>query len=69
MAESEIVLPLAIRSIVMTDSNSPPAFDPELRAKLDKLGITVVPRAEYHWGAFRYSTATDAIAAAERSAR
>ena len=31
--------------------------------------LTVVPRAEYHWGAFRYSTATDAIAAAERSAR
>ena len=69
MAESRIVLPLAAMEQLMTRFSPDAALDSELRAKLERLGITVVPRAVYEWGGFRYSNANDAIAAAERGAR
>ena len=46
-----------------------PELDSDLRSKLERLGITVVPRAVYEWGGYRYSNASDAIAAAERASR
>jgi hypothetical protein len=53
----------------MTKTDPDFAIDTELRAKLDGLGITVVPRAVYEWRGYRYSNSGDAIAAAERAAR
>lgn len=53
----------------MTRFSPDTAINPELRAKLERLGITVIPRAVYEWGGYRYSNANDAIAAAERAAR
>ena len=69
MAESHIVLPLAASEHIMTGINPEIAPDPEMRAKLDSLRITVVPRAVYEWRGYRYSNAGDAIAAAERAVR
>ena len=46
-----------------------PELDPELRSKLERLGITVIPRSVYEWSGYRYSNASDAIAAAERASR
>lgn len=45
------------------------ASNAELQAQLDQLGIRTVPKAVYEWGGYRYSNASDAIAAAERAAR
>lgn len=69
MAESHIVLPLAATEHIMTGINPEVSLNPEMRAKLDSLGITVVPRAVYEWRGYRYSNASDAIAAAERAVR
>ncbi|MEQ7873388.1 hypothetical protein ABDK56_05215 [Sphingomonas sp. ASV193] len=35
--------------------------------KLDHLGIEVVSVKTYHWNGYRYSSARDAVAAAERA--
>jgi len=69
MAESQFVLPLAATEHFMTGSNPEIARAPAMRAKLETLGITVVPRAVYEWRGYRYSNAGDAIAAAERAVR
>ena len=53
----------------MNDFHPEDKGDAELRARLDRHGITIVPRAVYEWGGYRYSNASDAIAAAERAAR
>jgi len=53
----------------MTGLNPDAALDVDLHAKLNSLGITVIPRAVYEWRGYRYSNASDAIAAAERAAR
>jgi hypothetical protein len=63
------MLPLAAKEPFMTSFHPDEARDAELRARLDRLGIIVVPRAVYEWGGYRYSSASDAIAAAERAAR
>jgi hypothetical protein len=43
----------------------PPASSDD-SALMKHLGITVVPKAVYEWGGYRYSSAADAIAAARR---
>jgi hypothetical protein len=53
----------------MTTPHPDAAPDAKVRADLDRLGITIVPRAVYEWGGYRYSNAGDAIAAAQRAAR
>jgi hypothetical protein len=63
------MLPLAAQEHVMTIPHPDAAPDAKVRADLDRLGITVVPRAVYEWGGYRYSNAGDAIAAAQRAAR
>lgn len=45
------------------------ASEAELRDKLDRFGILLVPQTVYEWRGYRYSNARDAIAAAERAAR
>lgn len=53
-------------------SASPPNADPDARksaAELDRFGIMQVPVMTYEWGGYRYSNASDAIAAARRAAR
>lgn len=39
----------------------------EVSAELDRFDIAVVLQAAYEWGGYRYSNASDAIAAARRS--
>ena len=39
---------------------------PEVCAQLDRYDIAVVLAAVYEWGGYRYSNASDAIAAAKR---
>jgi hypothetical protein len=53
----------------MTGPSPQSALDPELHARLERLGIAVVPRPLFEWGGYRYSNAGDAIAAAERAAQ
>ena len=53
-------------------SASPPDADPRAResaAELDRFGIVQVPVMTYEWGGYRYSNASDALAAARRDAR
>jgi hypothetical protein len=53
----------------MTKTGPIAAGNAELQAQLDQLGIRTVPKAVYEWRGYRYSSASDAIAAAERAAR
>ena len=43
------------------------AGPPETCSELDRYDIAVVLQAVYEWGGYRYSNASDAIAAAKRS--
>jgi len=40
-----------------------------LGEELDRYGIKAVPFTVFEWGGYRYTNASDAIAAAKRSAR
>ena len=44
----------------------PAAPSPEVCAELDRHNIAVVLKATYEWGGYRYTNASDAIAAARR---
>ena len=54
------------------DGHLPPPLNGEtstsadVTALLKQLGITVVQKAVYEWGGYRYSNPTDAISAARR---
>jgi hypothetical protein len=41
---------------------------PDIAALLTQYGVTTVPKPVYEWGGYRYTNATDAIAAAKRGA-
>ena len=45
------------------------AVDGGLAGILASLGIVAVPSTMFEWGGYRYSNASDAIAAAKRAAR
>jgi hypothetical protein len=45
------------------------AGPPATCAELDRYDIAVVLQAVYEWGGYRYSAASDAIAAAKRATR
>jgi hypothetical protein len=50
----------------------PPRFTSgraEVRADLDRHDIAVVLQAVYEWGGYRYTNASDALAAAKRGAK
>ncbi len=44
-----------------------PAEQPGESAQLDRYDIAVVLKASYEWGGYRYTNASDAIAAAKRA--
>jgi hypothetical protein len=44
------------------------AGTPEIRAELDRYDIAVVLKSIYEWRGYRYTNASDAIAAAKRGA-
>lgn len=49
-----------------------PDLDPKAResqAELARYGIVAVPLMSYEWGGYRYSNASDAVAAAKRAER
>lgn len=41
----------------------------DVRAQLDRYNIAMILQAVYEWGGYRYSNASDAIAAAQRADR
>lgn len=45
------------------------AGPPETCAELDRYDVAVVLQAIYEWGGYRYTNASDAIAAAKRAAK
>lgn len=45
------------------------ACSPAVCAELDRYDIAVVLHAIYEWGGYRYTNASDAIAAAKRAAK
>ena len=45
------------------------AHPADLRTELDRYDIAVVLQAAYEWGGYRYTNASDAIAAAKRGAQ
>ena len=45
------------------------AGSPEICAELDRYDVAVILQAVYEWGGYRYSNASDAIAAAKRGAK
>ena len=63
----------------MTPSSPPeehsavaPDLDPQARESNEQLaryGIVAVPTMSYEWGGYRYSNASDALAAARRAER
>ena len=67
--------PLPGRAIELLEQFAPSpepyaaAVSPGVRTDLDRYDIAVVLSAIYEWGGYRYSNASDAIAAAKRAAR
>ena len=63
-----IALPLASRSDNVNSSFSPQSQneDAALAAELERYSITSIPTMIFEWGGYRYSNASDAIAAAKR---
>lgn len=47
----------------------PPTIEAEMGHKLAAYGITAIPLTVYEWSGYRYTNASDAIAAAERNIR
>ena len=45
------------------------AGSPDICAELDRYNVAVVVHAVYEWGGYRYTNASDAIAAAKRISR
>ena len=45
------------------------AGPPDVCAELDRYDIAVIMKAVYEWGGYRYTNASDAIAAAKRAAK
>jgi len=58
---------LALRLEHYAESHRATATSPATAAELDHYDIAVVLQAIYEWGGYRYSNASDAIAAAKRS--
>jgi hypothetical protein len=66
MAESEVMLPLATQERRPVNTLNP---QPDLATELELERLAASHRANaavYEWGGYRYSNASDAIAAAKR---
>ena len=55
--------------IARQDSGGPARHEADLDEDLARLGIVAVPSTMFEWGGYRYTNASDAIAAAKRGAR
>lgn len=60
--------PIELKLQQFTISHPPhaPAGSPSMCAGLDRYDVAVVLQAVYEWGGYRYTNASDAIAAAKR---
>jgi hypothetical protein len=58
----------AIQLELQTYAPAAPRDHAEIAAQLDRYDIATVLKPSYEWGGFRYSNASDAIAAARRGA-
>jgi hypothetical protein len=47
---------------------APPITEASVEGSLARLGIVAVPSTRFEWGGYRYTNASDAIAAATRAA-
>ena len=56
-------------ALQLQEAAAPAAQRPEIAVQLDRYDIATILKASYEWGGFRYSNASDAIAAAKRAAR
>ena len=56
----------AIQLELQTYAATGPRDHAEIARQLDRYGVATVLKPSYEWGGFRYSNATDAIAAARR---
>jgi hypothetical protein len=65
MKKSRSDLPIEQVRVPVTRGLAPP----NVRAQLDRYNIAMILQAVYEWGGYRYSNASDAIAAAERADR
>lgn len=60
---------LKIQQFAASDTSHAAASPPHVCAELDRYDIAVVLKAAYEWGGYRYTNASDAIAAAKRAAK
>lgn len=56
----------AIQLELQTYAAAGPRDHAEIARQLDRYGVATVLKPSYEWGGYRYSNATDAIAAAKR---
>ena len=56
----------AIQLELQTYAETAPRDHAEIAAQLDRYDIATILKPSYEWGGFRYSNASDAIAAAKR---
>ena len=66
---SDRAVELRLRQFAAGHAPHAAAGPPAVCAELDRYDIAVVLQAVYEWGGYRYSNASDAIAAAKRVAK
>lgn len=68
LADPVPVRPIELKLQQFTISHPPHALagSPSMCAELDRYDVAVVLQAVYEWGGYRYTNASDAIAAARR---
>lgn len=60
---------LSLEQFAASPRFHPAAGAPDVCEELDRYDIAVILKATYEWGGYRYSNASDAIAAAKRAAK
>jgi len=60
---------LKLKQFTMPHSRRVAAGSPATCAELDRYNVEVVLQAVYEWGGYRYTNASDAIAAVKRAAK
>lgn len=60
---------LKLEQLVASYARQAAAGPPGVRAERDRYDVAVVLQAVYEWGGYRYSNASDAIAAAKRGTK
>ena len=60
---------LGLQEFAVSSTSHAAAGSPQVCAELDRYDIAVVLKAVYEWGGYRYTNASDAIAAAKRATK